>query len=160
MRSLKLMSLIIAAMVVVLPLSAQNSTGYACDDPHFTTVNIHYYVAKGDEGVSLELGLQGNESNISVHGGLTAVMRTVQTKDFEETTIGGMMYIKAGYRVLRIPGKFSIIPEVIGNFDMERGPYPSGAIKFLVPMGQSALSLEPIYGKYGAALQLGFNLII
>jgi len=142
--------------------AGKSQTGCDCDFK--TTLGMHYNYYKGINGLGLEYGKAGDESNFNIHVGVDMFFPTETSKGKHQidgdTVMTGRMYSKVGYRILRTPYQFSIYTDVFGGLDMNIGFFYGIGVKILHPFNKNAISLEPIYipGKKGGwNLQAAFH---
>src|SRR5438552_9700175 len=142
--------------------SGKSQTSCNCDFK--TTLGIHYNYFKGMNGMGLEYGQTGDQSNFNIHVGVDMFFPAKVSKGKNQIdgdkVITGRMYSKIGYRILRIPYQFSIYTDVFGGLDMNMGFFYGAGIKILHPFNENAISLEPIYipgDKGGWNLQATFH---
>lgn len=158
-------NLLLTIALIAMCYTGRSQTDCNCDLK--TTVGVHYNYYKGMNGVGLEYGKTGDESNFNIHAGLDIffVPHTPKSKtgNNTDTSMSGRMYNKIGYRVLRIPYQLSIYTDVLGGLDMNMGFFYGVGIKILHPFNENAFSIEPIYipGKKGGwNLQAAFHLTL
>jgi hypothetical protein len=150
-------NLLLTLALNVFYCTAQSQT--SCDCDFKTTLGMHYNYYKGMNGVGLEYGKTGDESNFSIHVGVDMFFPAKASGGKHQidgdTVMTGRMYNKIGYRILRIPYQFSTYIDVFGGLDMNMGVFYGVGIKILRPFNENAISIEPIYipGKKG-----GWNL--
>ena len=141
----------IAFMAIFCTGRSQSS----CDCDFKTTLGIHYNYYKGMNGAGLEYGKTGDESNFNIHVGFDMFFPSKTFKDKHraegDTAMTGRMYNKIGYRIVRIPYQLSIYTDLVGGLDMNMGFFYGLGLKFLRPLNENAISLEPMYipGKKG-----------
>jgi hypothetical protein len=127
----------------------------SCDCDFKTTLGIHYDYYKGMNGAGLEYGKTGDESNFNIHVGFDMFFPSKTFKDKHkaggDTAMTGRMYNKIGYRIVRIPYQLSIYTDLVGGLDMNMGFFYGVGLKFLRPLNENAISIEPMYipGKKG-----------
>lgn len=132
-----------------------------CDQPTFTTIGAHYTWAENKQGVGIEIGVTGNESNFNLHWGSDVFQSTESIPKADGVDdISGRVYIQPGYRILRIPYKLSIYTDVMGGLSLDRGFYCGAGIKFLVPLNRKALSIEPMYVDRQFNLQFVLHFVV
>ena len=139
----------------------------SCDCDFKTTLGIHYNYYRGMNGAGLEYGKTGDESNFNIHVGFDIFFPSKTFKDKHkaegDTAMTGRMYNKIGYRIIRIPYKLSIYTDLVGGLDMNMGFFYGVGLKFLHPLNENAISIEPMYipGKKGGwNIQAAFHVRI
>jgi hypothetical protein len=158
-------NLLLTINLVMLCLAATAQGDCNCDFKN--TLGAHYNYSRGTNGVGLEYGKTGDESNFSIHVGLDMffphnISKGKSTAD-PDTVMTARMYNKIGYRVLRIPYQLSVYADLFGGLDMSRGLFYAVGLKFLHPMNENAISVEPYYmpGRNGGwTIQAGFHIHI
>jgi hypothetical protein len=151
-------AILFAVALIGIQLTTHAQT--PCDGGKFTTIGAHYIWADQQQGAGVEIAINGNESNWSLTWNADVLKNTSATIKENESDISGRVYMKPGYRVLRIPYKLSVYTDVMGGLSLDNGFYYGAGIKILVPLNRKALSIEPMYVDKQFNLQFALHFVV
>lgn len=156
-----LFAILLTAIILLSQMSTVFGQDNDCNCQFNKTIGVHYVWANLEQGAGVELGLTGNESNFNLHWNIDVLERMFDNpKRATEGGFNGRIYMKGGYRIIRIPYHLSVYTNIIGGMSWENSFYGGAGLKILVPMNKKAISLEPMYVDHQFNLQVAFHIVV